>query len=53
MEPTPTLKSIPRPHWGYQTSLFQWHQPAFWLFARVLRVRTWPAAAAAPVLVHR
>lgn len=23
---------LPRPSWGYQTSLWQWHQPAFWLF---------------------
>lgn len=35
-ESTPTLKAVPRPHWGYQTSLFQWHQPAFWLFALLL-----------------
>jgi RsiW-degrading membrane proteinase PrsW (M82 family) len=26
----------PRPHWGYQTSLWQIHQPAFWLFALIM-----------------
>jgi len=25
-----------RPHWGYQTGLFQWSNPAFWLFALLL-----------------
>jgi len=25
-----------RPHWGYQTGLFQWGNPAFWLFALLL-----------------
>lgn len=25
-----------RPHWGYQTSLFQWRQPAFWFFLVLL-----------------
>src|ERR671919_970197 len=27
-----------RPSWGYQTSLWQIHQPAFWLFASILAV---------------
>jgi protease PrsW len=27
-----------RPRWGYQTSLWQIHQPAFWLFALILVV---------------
>jgi protease PrsW len=30
----PTLPR--RPHWGYQTSLFQFRQPAFWFFLVVL-----------------
>jgi protease PrsW len=30
----------PRPHWGYQTSLWQVRQPAFWLFAVVLAITT-------------
>jgi RsiW-degrading membrane proteinase PrsW (M82 family) len=29
-----------RPHWGYQTSLWQIRQPAFWLFAVLLAVTT-------------
>ena len=29
-----------RPRWGYQTSLWQVHQPAFWLFALVLLITT-------------
>ncbi|MGH2546630.1 MAG: PrsW family glutamic-type intramembrane protease, partial [Actinomycetota bacterium] len=29
-----------RPSWGYQTSLWQIHQPAFWLFALILAVTT-------------
>ncbi|MGH2766671.1 MAG: PrsW family intramembrane metalloprotease [Actinomycetota bacterium] len=29
-----------RPRWGYQTSLWQVHQPAFWLFMVVLAVST-------------
>jgi RsiW-degrading membrane proteinase PrsW (M82 family) len=34
-----------RPHWGYRTSLFQTHQPAFWCFIIVL------AAAALYLLI--
>jgi RsiW-degrading membrane proteinase PrsW (M82 family) len=29
-----------RPHWGYQTSLWQVRQPAFWLFAVLLAITT-------------
>ena len=36
----PTQASPQRPHWGYQTTLWQVHQPAFWLFAVILLVTT-------------
>jgi RsiW-degrading membrane proteinase PrsW (M82 family) len=35
--PTPAPR---RPRWGYQTSLWQIHQPAFWLFMLVLALGT-------------
>jgi len=42
MPPTPaTPTPAPRrPRWGYQTSLWQIHQPAFWLFMLVLVLGT-------------
>ena len=39
--PAPTPLGPPhRPHWGYQTSLWQVRQPAFWLFAVLLAITT-------------
>jgi RsiW-degrading membrane proteinase PrsW (M82 family) len=34
----PQLVRPPRTGWGRQTSLFQWRQPAFWLYAAVVVV---------------
>jgi protease PrsW len=30
--PAPALEPLPRPRWGFQTSLFQWREPAFYVF---------------------
>src|SRR5687767_2772273 len=34
--PPPSAPHIRRPHWGYQTSLWQIGQPSFWLFLVLL-----------------
>jgi protease PrsW len=36
--PAPPTALPHRPHWGYQTSLWQVRQPAFWLFIVILAV---------------
>jgi protease PrsW len=35
-QPGPPAAVPPRPHWGYQTSLWQLRQPAFWVFIPIL-----------------
>ncbi|MEX2421310.1 MAG: hypothetical protein WD670_05770, partial [Actinomycetota bacterium] len=37
MDPLP-VAPMPRRGWGRRTSLFQWRQPAFWLYAVVVSV---------------
>lgn len=37
--------ALHRPRWGHQTSLFQWRQPAFWLFLLMLAFGIWVGLA--------
>ena len=34
----PQIVRPPRTGWGRRTSLFQWRQPAFWLYAAIVVV---------------
>jgi RsiW-degrading membrane proteinase PrsW (M82 family) len=37
-DPPPPPAVPPRPHWGYQSSLWQIRQPAFWVFMVILAI---------------